>query len=176
MASRAFEEIVGDFEFLDDWEDRYRYVIDYGRAMQALDDALKVPSTKVEGCASQVWLHPRIEAGRFSFDGDSDAMIVRGLIAVLRALYNDIPVTEVGRQRSTPRPSWRGWGCTTTSRRSARMGCVRWSSGYVWLRPKRREQVGGSAPEPPRYFQPDEFEVRALQTVLQVRSSGRHSR
>ena len=95
MASRAFEEIVGDFEFLDDWEDRYRYVIDYGRAMQALDDALKVPSTKVEGCASQVWLHPRIEAGRFSFDGDSDAMIVRGLIAVLRALYNGLPVAEV---------------------------------------------------------------------------------
>ncbi len=95
MASRAFEEIVGDFEFLDDWEDRYRYVIDYGRAMQALDDALRVPATKVEGCASQVWLHPRVEAGRFSFDGDSDAMIVRGLIAVLRALYNGLPVAEV---------------------------------------------------------------------------------
>jgi cysteine desulfuration protein SufE len=56
-----------------------------------------VPATKVEGCASQVWLHPRIEDGRFSFDGDSDAMIVRGLIAVLRALYNDLPLAEVGR-------------------------------------------------------------------------------
>jgi cysteine desulfuration protein SufE len=97
MAAAAFEEIVDDFEFLEDWEDRYRYVIDRGRAMDPLDDALKVPTTKVEGCASQVWLHPRIEAGVFSFDGDSDAMIVRGLIAVLRALYNGVPAAEVGR-------------------------------------------------------------------------------
>ncbi|MAN98702.1 MAG: cysteine desulfuration protein SufE [Roseovarius sp.] len=97
MAAAAFEEIVDDFEFLEDWEDRYRYVIDRGRAMDPLDDALKVPTTKVEGCASQVCLHPRIEAGVFSFDGDSDAMIVRGLIAVLRALYNGVPVGEVAR-------------------------------------------------------------------------------
>ncbi len=95
MATEAFEDIVADFEFLEDWEDRYRYVIDRGRAMEPLDDALKVPATKVEGCASQVWLHPRIEDGRFEFDGDSDAMIVRGLIAVLRALFNGRPVDEV---------------------------------------------------------------------------------
>ncbi|MEO3414078.1 SufE family protein [Roseovarius sp. CAU 1744] len=97
MASAAFEDIVEDFEFLEDWEDRYRYVIDHGKAMAPLDDALKVPSTKVEGCASQVWLHPRIEGGVFSFDGDSDALIVRGLISVLRALYNGLPVAEVPR-------------------------------------------------------------------------------
>ena len=95
MAAEAFEDIVADFEFLDDWEDRYRYVIDRGRSMEALDDALKVPATKVDGCASQVWLHPKIENGRFSFEGDSDAMIVRGLIAVLKALYNDMSVVEV---------------------------------------------------------------------------------
>jgi len=95
MASAAFEDIVEDFEFLEDWEDRYRYVIDFGKAMDALDDALKVPATKVHGCASQVWLHPSVTQGVFSFDGDSDAMIVRGLIAVLRALYNGVPVTEV---------------------------------------------------------------------------------
>ena len=95
MASAAFEEIVEDFEFLEDWEDRYRYVIERGKAMEPLDEALKVPATKVDGCASQVWLHPMIQDGRFRFDGDSDAMIVRGLIAVLRALYNDIPLTEV---------------------------------------------------------------------------------
>jgi cysteine desulfuration protein SufE len=95
MATEAFEEIVSDFDFLEDWEDRYRYVIDYGRRMTPLDDALRVPATKVDGCASQVWLHPQIEAGRFRFDGDSDAMIVRGLIAVLRALYNGLPVSEV---------------------------------------------------------------------------------
>lgn len=97
MATEAFEEIVEDFEFLDDWEDRYRHVIDLGKAMEPLEDALKVPATKVDGCASQVWLHPKIEAGVFSFDGDSDAMIVRGLIAVLQSLYNDLPVRDVSK-------------------------------------------------------------------------------
>lgn len=95
MAQEAFEEIVEDFEFLEDWEDRYRYVIERGKSMTPLDDALKVPATKVDGCASQVWLHPQFEGDRFQFDGDSDAMIVRGLIAVLRTLYNDLPVAEV---------------------------------------------------------------------------------
>ena len=63
MASQAFEAIVEDFEFLDDWEDRYRYVIDQGKAMAPLEDALKVPATKVDGCASQVWLHPTVDGG-----------------------------------------------------------------------------------------------------------------
>lgn len=95
MAQAPFEEIVEDFEFLDDWEDRYRHVIEQGKAMPPLDEALKVPATRVEGCASQVWLHPQVESGVFRFDGDSDALIVRGLIAVLRALYNDLPIKEV---------------------------------------------------------------------------------
>lgn len=91
MATARFEEIADDFAFLDDWEDRYRYVIELGRKMEPLDEALRVPATKVEGCASQVWIVPRIKgegpAARFDFDGDSDALIVRGLIAVLHALY-----------------------------------------------------------------------------------------
>ncbi|NRB04984.1 MAG: SufE family protein [Rhodobacteraceae bacterium] len=95
MATSAFEEIVDDFEFLEDWEDRYRYVIEQGKAMEPLDDALKVPATKVDGCASQVWLHPTIDGGVLQFDGDSDAMIVRGLIAVLRKLYNGLTVEAV---------------------------------------------------------------------------------
>lgn len=95
MATPAFEGIVEDFEFLEDWEDRYRYVIEQGKAMNPLVDALKVPSTKVDGCASQVWLRPSIENSVFRFDGDSDAMIVRGLIAVLRALYNDVKVSDI---------------------------------------------------------------------------------
>ena len=96
MAQPAFEEIVEDFEFLEDWEDRYRHVIDLGKAMERLPDALKVPATKVEGCASQVWLHMRPEGGIFHFDGESDAMIVRGLIAVLKALYDGVPMAELG--------------------------------------------------------------------------------
>ena len=91
MASERFEEIAADFAFLDDWEDRYRYVIELGRTMPPLDPALHVPATKVEGCASQVWIVPRLTGegagARFDFEGDSDALIVRGLIAVLRALY-----------------------------------------------------------------------------------------
>jgi len=96
MASAAFEEIAETFDFLDDWEDRYRHLIDMGRAMPPLDDAFKVPATKVDGCASQVWLVPHVEAGQFRFEGDSDAMIVRGLIAVLAALYNGLSLDEVG--------------------------------------------------------------------------------
>ncbi|WP_223422117.1 SufE family protein [Tateyamaria pelophila] len=95
MASAAFEEIVEDFEFLEDWEDRYRYVIEQGKSMEPLPDALKVPATKVDGCASQVWLHPVIENDRFHFEGDSDAMIVKGLIALLRQLYNGLSTEEV---------------------------------------------------------------------------------
>ncbi|MDG1116117.1 MAG: SufE family protein [Flavimaricola sp.] len=96
MASAAFEEIAETFDFLDDWEDRYRHLIDMGRAMPPLDDAFKVPATKVDGCASQVWLVPHVEAGQFRFEGDSDAMIVRGLIAVLAALYNGLSLDAVG--------------------------------------------------------------------------------
>lgn len=96
MATAAFEDIADTFAFLDDWEDRYRHVIELGRDMAPMDGALKVPATKVEGCASQVWLHPRIADGLFDFDGDSDAMIVRGLIAILHALYSGVPVGQVG--------------------------------------------------------------------------------
>jgi cysteine desulfuration protein SufE len=67
-----------------------------GKAMSALDDSFKVPGYKVDGCASQVWLRPVIAGGRFDFQGDSDAMIVRGLIAVLHALYSGVPVGQVG--------------------------------------------------------------------------------
>ena len=91
MSSAAFEDIADTFEFLDDWEDRYRHLIELGRAMPPLPEALKVPATKVLGCASQVWIVPVITgastAARFDFQGESDALIVRGLIAVLHALY-----------------------------------------------------------------------------------------
>ena len=95
MAQAEFEEIVETFEFLDDWEDRYRHVIDMGKAMDPLEDAFRVPATKVDGCASQVWLVPKIEDGVFTFRGESDAMIVRGLIAVLLGLYSGLKVADV---------------------------------------------------------------------------------
>ncbi|MEM8570035.1 MAG: SufE family protein [Pseudomonadota bacterium] len=99
MATESFEEIAGDFDFLEDWEDRYRYVIELGKNMPPLDDALKSPASKVEGCASQVWIVPRLDGkgggAHFGFDGDSDAMIVRGLIAILRKLYGGLTVDAV---------------------------------------------------------------------------------
>ena len=101
MASEAFEDIVDTFEFLDDWEDRYRHLIEIGRAMPAMDPALQTPASKVEGCASQVWIVPKVEDGRFDFTGDSDALIVRGLVAVVHALFAGLPVTEVARVDAT---------------------------------------------------------------------------
>jgi cysteine desulfuration protein SufE len=100
MAQEAFEDIADTFEFLDDWEERYRHVIELGKAMPPLEDAVKVPATKVDGCASQVWILPQIDGegpeARFDFRGDSDAIIVRGLIAVLHALYGGLTVRDVG--------------------------------------------------------------------------------
>jgi cysteine desulfuration protein SufE len=97
MATQAFEDIAETFDFLDDWEERYRHVIELGKAMPPLEDSFKVPALKVQGCASQVWLRPMAEDGKFDFQGDSDAMIVRGLIAVLHALYSGVPLAEVGK-------------------------------------------------------------------------------
>ncbi len=97
-ATLDFEDIAENFEFLDDWEDRYGYVIELGKALPALPESLRGPETKVDGCASQVWIAPRIEEGpplRLHFDGDSDAMIVRGLIAILHALYSGKTAEEI---------------------------------------------------------------------------------
>ena len=98
MARDEFEDLVDTFAFLDDWEDRYRHVIDMGRKLPPLDEAERVPATKVEGCASQVWLVPEIEGAgdgaTLRFRGESDAMIVKGLIAVLQTLYNGLTVQE----------------------------------------------------------------------------------
>lgn len=95
MAQQDFDDLAETFEFLEDWEERYRHVIELGRDLAPMDDVLRVPANKVTGCASQVWLFPVIRDGVFDFVGDSDAMIVRGLIAVLHVLYAGRPVAEV---------------------------------------------------------------------------------
>ncbi|MFN3606756.1 MAG: SufE family protein [Cypionkella sp.] len=97
MATQAFEDLVETFAFLDDWEDRYRHIIELGRALPPLDAAFKVPALKVDGCASQVWLRPVPTADTYDFQGESDAQIVRGLIAVLHSLYAGVPLADVGR-------------------------------------------------------------------------------
>ena len=92
-------DISADFALLDDWEDRYRYLIELGRTLAPLPDALRTDANKVRGCASQVWLSTQIKpdggAPQFTFLADSDAHIVRGLIAILAAIYNGRSVDEV---------------------------------------------------------------------------------
>ena len=87
------DEIIGNFSVLDDWDDRYRYLIELGRELAALPEAARTDANKVQGCASQVWLDTAVrpdgsDGPVLSFEGDSDAHIVRGLIAILFALYS----------------------------------------------------------------------------------------
>jgi cysteine desulfuration protein SufE len=84
----SFDEISENMAFLDEWEDRYRYVIELGRELEDFPEDLKTPATKVEGCASQVWILPEICDQKLYFKGDSDAHIVKGLIAILHSLYS----------------------------------------------------------------------------------------
>jgi len=84
-------ELIERFEFFDDWQDRYRYLIDLGRKLSAMDDALKTEESRVTGCMSQVWLVHSVESGEprsIVFVADSDSHIVKGLIAVLLILYS----------------------------------------------------------------------------------------
>ena len=97
MAQPSFEDLVETFEFLDDWEDRYRHVIDMGKAMPNMPEVLKVATTKVDGCASQVWLHLKTDDDVLTFVGESDAIIVRGLIAILITLYSGLRLEEVSK-------------------------------------------------------------------------------
>ena len=94
-------DIRSDFAVLDDWEDRYRYVIELGRTLKPLPDELRTDANKVRGCASQVWLATSVEpqtgtgAPHVRFQGDSDAHIVRGLIAILFAIYDGRAADEI---------------------------------------------------------------------------------
>ena len=94
----SLDEVFESFDFLDDWEERYRYIIDLGRQLPSFDDSLKTPAHKVEGCVSQVWLiaYPdENDTGRLHFRGDSDAHIVRGLIAILLAAFSGKRADEI---------------------------------------------------------------------------------
>jgi cysteine desulfuration protein SufE len=95
----TFDEIVGNFELLDDWEERYRYVIELGRMMPPLPEEAHVDANKVQGCASQVWLETWTDRANgepvLHLRGDSDAHIVRGLIALLVTLFSGKTLPEV---------------------------------------------------------------------------------
>ncbi len=93
------DQIIADFDFLGDWEDRYRYVIDLGKQLPPLPDAERNEGNRVRGCASQVWLATRREMRDgevvLRFDGDSDALIVRGLVAIVLALFDDRSAADI---------------------------------------------------------------------------------
>jgi cysteine desulfuration protein SufE len=96
----TFDDIAANFELLDEWDDRYRYVIELGRTLPDFPEAERNETNKVRGCASQVWLVTHVKTGgaggpSLSFEGDSDAHIVRGLIAILFALYSGKPAKEI---------------------------------------------------------------------------------
>ena len=94
----AIDDLVESFELFDDWEEKYRYIIELGDELDAMPEALKTEETRVQGCQSQVWMTADVVAGdtpRISFTADSDSQIVRGLIAILMSVYSDRTPQEV---------------------------------------------------------------------------------
>lgn len=94
----SIQAIRDDFSLLDEWEDRYRYIIDLGSALPPFPDEARIDAFKVRGCVSQVWLTTRISDGPdpvLEFQGDSDAHIVRGLVAVILALFSGHRASEI---------------------------------------------------------------------------------
>lgn len=95
MALASTEEIIEDLEFFDDWEERYKYIIDLGRELPAMDDSLRSDDRLVKGCQSNVWLEASCEGGVFHFIVDSDAVIVRGLLALVLAAYDGKTAAQI---------------------------------------------------------------------------------
>ena len=90
------DEIIENFELLDDWEERYRYIIDLGKKLTPLPNEMKVEAALVPGCISRVWLHSREEAdGVLRFEADSDAIIVKGLVAIVLSLHDGKTAAEI---------------------------------------------------------------------------------
>ncbi len=89
------EELIENFSFLEDWEDKYRYLIELGEKLPPMPDTEKTPENKVDGCMSQVWISYVVQEGKFYFNMDSDAHIVRGLEAVLYTLVNGKTAEEI---------------------------------------------------------------------------------
>jgi cysteine desulfuration protein SufE len=92
-------DLQADFDILDDWEERYRYVIELGRTLPAFDEQWRNATYKVNGCASQVWIHPTVEKADgktvLTFTGDSDALIVKGLIAIAFMIFSRQPPEQI---------------------------------------------------------------------------------
>ena len=88
-------DLIENFSMLDDWEDKYQYLIDLGEKLPPLDEKYKTDEWKVSGCQSQVWLVPEQQNGILTFKGDSDAIMVKGIIAVILAIYRNKSAQEI---------------------------------------------------------------------------------
>lgn len=94
-------EIVADFAGMEDWQERYEYIVDLGKELDPLPEEFHVPELKVSGCVSQVWLKAGMENGKLVFSADSDSVFVKGLIALLIRAYSGFPPEEVLRTEAT---------------------------------------------------------------------------
>lgn len=89
------DSIISDFELFDNWDDKYNYIIELGKKQPALDAQYKTEENLVRGCQSQVWLHAYTKEGRVFFEGDSDAIIVKGLVSLLIKVLSGHPPQEI---------------------------------------------------------------------------------
>lgn len=91
----TIDELIENFAFFDSWEEKYQYVIDLGANLEPLEQKYKTEEWKVNGCQSQVWLLPKYSEGKIHFYGDSDAILVKGIIAIVLLIYNDKTAAEI---------------------------------------------------------------------------------
>ena len=89
------DRIIAEFSDIDDWMDRYAYIIDLGNALPPIDEAYKTPQHLIEGCQSRVWLNAELQDGKVHYTADSDAIIVKGIISLLIEVLNDHTPDEI---------------------------------------------------------------------------------
>ena len=134
----TIEAIRDDFAFLDEWEDKYRYVIEIGESLPPFPEAARDAAHKVQGCVSQVWLVAERGEGadpKIDFIGDSDAHIVRGLVAIMLALYSGRHASEI--VKTDAEELMRSLDLNEHLVRSGRTACAPWSSASSRMRPRR---------------------------------------
>lgn len=95
MINQRIEKLKNDFQNFDQWEDRYKHLIELGKKMPPMNEIYKTEENKIKGCQSQVWLHAELDGNKIKYSADSDASIVKGIIAVLVYVYSDSTPEEI---------------------------------------------------------------------------------
>ncbi|WP_245496411.1 SufE family protein [Lichenibacterium ramalinae] len=148
-AMPTVDDIIANFEILDDLDDRYRYLIELGRDLTPLPPEAHAEANRVRGCASQVWLETKVAGGQgddplLHFRGDSDAHLVKGLIALALALYDGRPASEIATTDATPLFGRLGLGGHLTRQRSNGFAAM-----VDRIRADARRALAGDPPEAP---------------------------